>query len=106
MAQQIAELERTGALKRTTQPINKMNTYIYNVELDACGTHNGDIAQGMLQIQVEAEDPQEGESNAHELLREMSREVELYAVLNSDGEGIDIDEDGNEIVHEEHTTNK
>ena len=77
-----------------------MNTYIYNVELDANGTHNGDLAQGMLQIQVEAEDPQEGESNAYELLREMSREVELYAVLNSEGYEIDIDEDGNEIIHE------
>ena len=77
-----------------------MNTYIYNVELDANGIHNGDLMQGMLQIQVEAEDPQEGESNAYELLREMSREVELYAVLNSEGNEIDIDEDGNEIIHE------
>tara|TARA_R110000824_G_scaffold118369_1_gene270637 strand:+ start:430 stop:663 length:234 start_codon:yes stop_codon:yes gene_type:complete len=77
-----------------------MNTYIYNVELDANGTHGGDIQQGMLRIQVEAGDPQEGESNAYELLREMSRDIELYTVLNEDGEEIDIDEDGNEIIHE------
>lgn len=77
-----------------------MKTYIYNLELDANGTHNGDIMYGQIQIQVEAEDPTEGESNAFELLREMNRDVELHAVLGEDGEEIDIDGEGNEIIHD------
>ena len=67
-----------------------MKTYIYNVELDANGTHNGDINY----------DPAEGQSNAYELLRKMSRDVELDAVLGEDGEELYIDGEGNEIIHE------
>lgn len=77
-----------------------MKTYIYNVELDGNGTHNGDIHYGMLQIQVDADDPTEGENNAYELLREMNRDVELHAVLGEDGQELDIDGEGNEIIHE------
>lgn len=77
-----------------------MKTYIYNVELDANGTHNGDINYGMIQVQVEADDPAEGQSNAYELLRKMSRDVELDAVLGEDGEELYIDGEGNEIIHE------
>ena len=67
-----------------------MKTFIYNVELDANGMHNGDI-HGMIQIQVEADDIMEGQSNAYELLRKMSRDVELHTVLGEDGEELDID---------------